>query len=280
MDYCLKKKWGFLTVIEVIGFPNLTNFTISRLIEEHNAQLALINRLEQPIKPNEQWTASQANIFCKSYITIANLPTSKEDFFRQLGKRHRKNLPQNWRRLKHDLGNTIEFHCQNMSEIKFEEVIHLECLNRERRLKKGKSVDSLRDIQKRQADRWELTKAFGFMVTLRHKGKIIGGTLNYLYNNEAFMIVTAFDPAFEHFNIGKLGIWKTLELLIDRGFRHCNFLWGRYFFKTQFLGVEYPWTVHIVSRYTWISKIWKFELIFDGFYSRLKRFVKTRIGFN
>jgi hypothetical protein len=275
--YRLIKKMSLL-IIEMIGFPEVIEQDIQALMKIHHAHLAIYNHLENPVKPEQEWHSDQTNVYFKSYVTVVNLPQSKDDYMNALGKNKRKQLPQYLRRLNNHFDNRVEIRYDIKNDIALEDVIQLECLNRERRASRGKGVESKFAIQKRQERRWALTKAMGLLVTLRYRGKIIGGTLTYLYGNEALMIVTAHDKAFESLRIGTIGVWKTIGYLIDKGYAQCNFLWGRKVYKTQFLGIEYPWSVHIISSYQWLVIIWKLKMSFDDFYFRAWQLSKTRLS--
>ena len=277
--YRLTKKMGLLPIIEIVGFPDMDDAKIGGLIKTHHAQLAVVNRLEDSIKPDEEWQATQPNVYHHSYVTIAQLPPTKEEYLKRLGKHKRAQLPNYWRKLAKHLDTPIEIYCEWTTAIKLEDVVQLECLNRERRAGKGKRVDSVLDIQQRQQHNLPLTAASGLLVTLRYQGKIIGGTFNYVCGNEAFLILIGHDPVFEHLQIGSLGLWKTIEHLIDKGITQYNLLWGRQAYKTQFLGVEYPWSVHIISPYKWLAIVWKKQIKFNQFPKRAWRFVKERLGF-
>jgi hypothetical protein len=282
--YRLVKKMGFLT-LEIEGFPTTSDAIIKTLLQRHKADLAIVNRLESPVKPDEEAQISAKHIYLKSYVTVAPLPDSKEMYLTLLGKNKKKQLPQYLRRLQRHFEDKIEFRVQLRDEILVEEAIQLELLNRDRRATLGKGVDSVQEIETRQQNLMPLIEAAGCMLTVRHEGKILGGTLSFLHGNKAFMLVTGHDAANDNLRIGHLGIWKTLEYFIDNGIDTCNFLWGRKLYKTQFLGVEYPWTVHIIDsavdthgRVYLLARFWKHYIGLYEFYLRGERFIKTRLG--
>ncbi len=266
-------------VIEVVGFPNCTERDIIVLSKKHNAHIILVNRLENAIKSDEEWHANQYNVFHHSYVTIVALPATKEEYLTQLGKNKRKQLPQWCRRMYRYFDDDLDIRFDKKADIRLEDIIQLEHLNKERRGNKGKGVDSDAAIQERQTRIFPLAQAYGMLMTIRHKGEIIGGNLNYIHGNKAYMLITGHNAALEELRIGNVAIWKTMEYLIDNGINECNFLWGRKFYKTQFLGIEYPWSVHILSPYRTLAAIWKYKLSFHAFYSRVMGFLKGRIGF-
>ena len=87
-------------------------------------------------------------------------------------------------------------------------------------------------------------------------------------------------PIYEHLHIGTLVVWKMIECLIEQKVTQFNLLWGRQVWKTQFLGVEYPWTIHTISKPVWLGVFWKNKLVFDQFHLRVWRYAKTKMGFN
>jgi Acetyltransferase (GNAT) domain len=277
--YCVKKRLGVFKTLEILGFPDIDNDEIKRLIKTHHAQLAVVNRMEAPIAADEQWISTQAHIYHKTYITIADLPATKEDFLKQLGRNKREQLPRFWRKLVNHCNNALELQCDVKKEINVDDIIQLECLNRERRASKGNGVMSVRDIQERQKQLLPLTQASGLLITLRHEGRIIGGTFNYVHGNEAFNIITAHDTTLDNIRVGALSTWRTMEYLIDNGITKYNFLWGSQSYKTQFLGVRYPWSITIVSPYQWLGNVWKYQIIAKEFYIRAWRLLKTKLSF-
>lgn len=269
---------GFVKILEVVGFTGASDDEIKTLIEAHKAHLAVVSRTERPVKQGENWKNTKSNVYLKEYITIVPLPTNKEEYLNQLGKNKRKQLPQWYRRINRYFNGDVELRFEKGQDIRLEDVVQLECLNRDRRAGKGKGVDSIDIVRKRQTLLFPMTQSLGLLTTLRHKGEIIGGNLNFLYRDMAYMVVTGHNPELEELRIGNVAIWKTMDYLIDHNYKACNFLWGRKFYKTQFLGIEYPWTIHIISTNILLSMFWKYKIAFEEFFIRLKRFVLTRLG--
>jgi Acetyltransferase (GNAT) domain len=268
----------FLNTVEIIGFPEITDEDIRRLIKMHNAHLAVLGRMGHPIKRNQKWHSPQSNVYLKEYITILKLPECKNEYLRLLGRKKRKQLSQNLEKLNAYFNNEIEFRYDFDKEINDEDVLQLQYLNRMRRVQRGKGMDPLSVIQQRQKYLSPLIRSFGLLVTIRHKGEIIGGNLSFIYENKAYMVITGHNSRFDDLRVGNVGIWKTMDYLIDNGIAECNFLWGRSPFKTRFLGVEYPWTLHVISSSPWLATLWKNKLSFDEFYTRCWRFAMTRLG--
>lgn len=271
------RKLSSWKIVEIIGFPEIDDSVVQNLMHKQKAQLVVINRLEDTGKNAKYVRPTGQSIYFKNYVTIINLPQCKNQYISQLGKSHRKQLFQYFRKLFSCFNDDIDIRIEQCDNIQLEDVIQLEYLNRERRAKKGKGVDTILEVRERQEKRWCLTKECGLLVTLRYKGKIIGGTLSYVHGTEAVMILTAHDMQYDHLRIGKLCIWKTIEYLIENGYSQCNLLWGKYKFKTQFRGVEYPWHIHIVSEYPWLANLWKLKIGLNDLYQRLNRYFRTKL---
>ncbi len=272
----IKKRIG-LRLVEIIGFPKITDEDVRKIIKTNSAHLAIVNRLEPAVKPDEEWHTNLKNVYCKSYITIAQLPENEETYFKLLGKNERKQLNNYLQKLYKHFGEAIEIRLEYAGDIKLEDVLQLEYLNRERRSKKGHGVDSLCDIQNRQQHRWSLTQSLGLLITFRHNGEIISGTLSYIYGNNASIIILAHNSEYDCFRVGKLSIWKTMTYLVEKGITDCNFLWGRNSFKTQFLGVEYPWSIHVITSASWLAVLGKNYIKFNEFGIRAGRYLKTKV---
>jgi hypothetical protein len=273
-------KWFFLKRIEILGFPDIDNAVVETLIKKHKAHFAIINRLKKAVKPEEIWHPTQNNIYIHDYITIVDLPETKEEYLTQLGKNRRKQLPQWTRRTYRYFNDEIEIRFDFKEDIKLEDTIKLECLNSQRRAGKGKGVDPLKVIEERQRHIFPLFQSFGMLMTIRHKGEILGGNLSFLHDNKCYMVVTGHNSEYEELRIGNIAIFHTINYLIDNCYDALNFLWGRKPYKTQFLGIEYPWSVHIISPYPLLSIFWKYKISVQKFWMQGWRFLMTRLGFN
>jgi Acetyltransferase (GNAT) domain len=264
----------------VVGFTLVGNEIIEKLVKKHKVHFASVNRQELPVEPEENWQPPKSNIYVHDYISIVNLPETKEAYLTQLGKNRRKQLPQWTRRLFRHYDEDIEIRYEFKEDIKLEDTIKLECLNSKRRAFKGKGVDPIQVIEDRQRHIYPLLQSYGMLLTIRHKGEILGGNLSFLHDNNCYMIVTGHNPAYEELRIGNVAIFTTLNYLIDNGYETLNFLWGRKPYKTQFLAKEYPWSIHIISTNILIPIFWKYKTAVQKFWMRGWRFLMTRLGFN
>jgi hypothetical protein len=275
--YRLTKRF-LLNSIDIIGFPDISEVDFDRLLKLHNAQLTIVNRLEKAVKPDEEWYPTNKNVYRHSYVTVVPLPSSKEEYLQQLGKNKRKQLPQWFRRLHRYFNDDIEIRYDTKGDIRLEDIIQIDYLNNERRSGKGKIVDTDAAIQERQKRLFPIAQKYGLLVTIRHQGKILGGNLNYIYGDTGYMVITGHNPELEELRVGNLAIWKTMDYLIDNGLTACNFQWGRRPYKTQFLGVEYPWSVHIVSPYPVLAGVWKYYIQLKAFSERVLHYAKSRLS--
>jgi hypothetical protein len=273
-------KHFYLKTIEIVGFPDISTVDVEGLLKLHQAQLAVINRLEKAVKPDEEWHPKLKNVYRHSYITVVPLPSTKEEYLTQLGKNKRKQLPQWFRRMHRYFNDEIEICYDTKGDIRLEDIIQIDYLNNERRSGKGKGVDTDAEIEARQKRLFPIAQAYGLLVTIRHKGKILGGNLNYIYGDTGYMSITGHNPELEELRVGNLAIWKTIEYLIDNGITACNFQWGRKQYKTQFLGVEYPWSVHIMSPYPALAVVWKYFIRIKAFSARVLHYAKSRLSFS
>jgi Acetyltransferase (GNAT) domain len=263
-----------------VGFPDISDNRINDLIKKHQVKLAVVNRFGNALEPDEKLPLLPPNVYFKNYVTFIDLPPTKEEYLNQLGKNKQKQLPQYLRRANRFFSSDIEIRYELGNEIKIEEIVELEKLNSKRRAGRGKGIDALQEIRKRQENRWALTKASGLLMTFRHQDKILGGNLTFLHGKEAILNITAHDNTLDNLRIGLLGMWKTMEYLMDNGYQKCCFLWGRNAYKTQFLGIEFPWNIHVISPYKSLAIAWKYQIMLNEFYIRGLRFLKTRLRLN
>jgi hypothetical protein len=278
--YRLEKKGLFFQVIDIRGFPNVRDEDINEIAKKHKAQLSVHNHIEGYNHALEKKRLFASSIFQKSCITIIDLPATKEDYLNALGKNKRQQLPKYWRRVLRQFGSSFEIQILDKNNIALEDVIKLDCLNRTRRLHIGKGVDSLQEIHKRNEHLYPIIQSNGVLLTLRYQGEIIGGSLSILKAKEIFYLIVAHNPAYEALHIGLLSTWKTIEYAIENQCTQFNFLWGHYWYKKQFLGVEYPWHIRLTSSYPMLSWLGKNAIKLDIFLSRLSQIIKTKLGFN
>ncbi|MBE3119886.1 MAG: GNAT family N-acetyltransferase [Candidatus Atribacteria bacterium] len=96
----------------------------------------------------------------------------------------------------------------------------------------------------------------GLLCGLRFKSNLVGGTLCYLHQNEAYMVLIGHDPQQDSLNLGNVSMWLTIEWLIKMGIKRCHLLWGKSFYKTQFGAKEHALFEVTVFRNPCVAGAW------------------------
>lgn len=271
-----ERAWmGMLRIMEFVGFPELSESEVLQAIKSRKAHLAVVQRLEPPLHSERAGITKRPGRIEFTHDVIATLPRTKEDYLQSLGKQKRQQLPRYWRRLQREFNDQVTFTVQGGHAIRLDDILELVKFNQTRMETKGKENASIVE-SKKQARRWPLTQSEGLLCKVEANGKLLGGTFNYVHQDEAFLIVIAHDPHLERLNIGNLGLWKTIEHLIEIGIKRYHLFWGRKLYKTQFGGLDHPVVLQVISPHRWLVPLWAGHLQFWRQLPRALRFVRSR----
>jgi hypothetical protein len=244
--YRIARLWKLWNVLEISGYALHADQDLAELMQRCGCRLAIWYEMCSP----EHDSAAAI-----THDVIVDLPGSAEAYLQSLGKQKRQQLPRYWRRLQREMGD-VQMQVQCGSAIGLETIIQLVHFNQHRMEHKGKHNAAAAETQTQQR-RWPLTQQHGLLCTVVAGDRVLGGTFNYVFGDEAFLIVIAHDPALEHLNIGNLSVWKTAEYLIERGFRRYHLFWGRKLYKTQFGGRDHPVYVRCLAKPRWLGLLWR-----------------------
>jgi CelD/BcsL family acetyltransferase involved in cellulose biosynthesis len=118
-------------------------------------------------------------------------------------------------------------------------------LNRARMAAKNKSSD----MDAAEAARLlRLVRQGGLVSVMLLDGRVAAGTVCSRVGANYFMHVNAHDPAYDDARLGKLCCFMTICDCIGRGGKEFHFMWGRFEYKYQFLGVQQDFNELIVYR--------------------------------
>jgi hypothetical protein len=191
-----------------------------------------------------------------------DLPATPEEYLQGLGKQTRKHLPYYLRRLRRECQESFVVQTSIGEQISRQAFIGLLALNQLRMRSKGQETFWTRGSA---LHRWPLIRKTGLFLGLEVGGKLVGGTLSFLYGDEAFLITIAHDPQYDRLNLGSICLWQTVEHLIRLGCRAFHLLWGASFYKAQFGGQLAPIYRATYARNMraaaacWLSRSLKFE---------------------
>ena len=169
--------------------------------------------------------------------TCIDLPKSTHEYLQSLGAKTRRHLPYYVRRLQREWREEWRFEPQYGQEISrklYDKIFELNHMRMDAKGKRNGWTDALK------AHRWALFQKRGLFCGLSFRGRLVGGTLSLIHNNEAYLIVIAHDPQFDRLNLGSVSLWLTVEHLIESSYRRYHLMWGSSFYKEQFGGKTQP----------------------------------------
>lgn len=248
-----ERRWlGIIRAIEFIGLPSIEAKDVAELLQLRAAHVASLSRMHDPESAQDNSTV--APHINTAVNVIVNLPPEKDEYFASLGKQKRQQLPRYWRRVQREFNDRVSVLFRRNGDIDIEQITRLVEFNQTRMAAQGKANATALESQK-QHRRAALTQKSGLLCTMEADGRVLGGTFNYIHNDEAFLIVIAHDPALERLNIGHLCLWRTVEHVIELGIRRYHLLWGKKLYKTQFGGMDHQASMTFIARQNWVAKL-------------------------
>jgi hypothetical protein len=270
-------RWlGVFQLLDIAGFPEVSQQELTELLRRRGAHLAALHRLLPPSDRPRGAAPHAGAIINLTHDVIAALPDTAEKYFQSLGTQKRQQLPRYWRRLQREFNDTVHMQIQSGPDIQLHDIVQLVRFNQTRMESKGKQNTA--DIESaKQRRRWPLTKQEGLLCALRAGERLLGGTFNYVHGQEAFLIVIAHDPQLERLNIGNVSLWRTIEHLIEMGVTRYHLFWGKMRYKTEFGGRDYPVVLAAVSNRPWIANLWRLLRAMQLNVPRGLRFIRSRL---
>lgn len=193
------------------------------------------------------WTTTRAlpvpfqKINCLEDIVVS-LPSSEKQYLASLSKGMRRNLSRYEKKLLLEFPE-MKFDIHMRDEISDQMIEDIVNLNKARMKGKNKvSAIDRKDVVRLIA----LVKTCGLVCVASLNGKVCGGAISFRIGENHFLNVLAHDSQYN-----ALGIICCNHLIaecITRGAREFHFLWGRYDYKYQFLGVRRDLDVLVVYR--------------------------------
>jgi hypothetical protein len=161
---------------------------------------------------------------------LITLPNKPEDYTASIGKSTRAGLRHQMNNVVRDF-KTFEskfFVNEDVDEQYVRDIIRF---SEEKIGSKG--IKFAHDVNRIMA----LVRACGFINVFLIDGRICAGSINYRVGSSYFGDVTGYDPAYEKYGLGKLGVHQTICESIRRGGRKFYLGGGVFDFKKRMLGV-------------------------------------------
>jgi hypothetical protein len=182
--------------------------------------------------------------FYRTEDIVLSLPASADDYMNSLGKATRKNMKYHGNRLKRNYP-ALKLRIELDGDIDEQHVHDIIALNRARMAAKNKSSD----MDATEAARLlRLVRQGGLVSVMLLDGRVVAGTVCSRVGANYFMHINAHDPAYDDARLGKLCCFMTICDCIGRGGKEFHFMWGRFEYKYQFLGVQQDFNELIVYR--------------------------------
>ncbi len=211
--------------------------------------------------------------FYRTEDIVLQLPPTPEDYLAALGKATRKNFKYHGNRLKRNYPQLAfeVFIDGGIPESYVRDIIEL---NRARMATKNKESE----IDAGETARLTtLVRQSGLVSVMILDGRVVAGTVCSRVGGNYFMHINAHDPAYDDARLGKLCCYMTICDCIERGGKEFHFMWGRFEYKYQLLGVQRDYDELTIYRSharmllhcpsalriacSGYSRVWKFRLL-------------------
>jgi hypothetical protein len=231
-------KWaGVFKEIGIFGPADPDSRLLGQLQQSRRAHIVKLWWVAAPNAPLDKtfWKSFAVRQRTEDYCI--QLPESPSEYLQTLGSSTRKHLPYYVRRLSKEWDSRWDFKENTGPNITYESYERLFELNRLRMDQKGRRTAWTEDLRRQ---RWALVQESGLLCSLRFGGEIVAGTLSFLHQREAYLIVLAHDPQFDRLNLGNISLWLTIQYLIRSGYSRYHLMWGRSSYKEQLGGKIQP----------------------------------------
>ena len=233
-----EEKWaGVFKEIKIFGPTDPRSLLLTELQRRRHAHIVRIMWMVTPNAPLDKDFWKSFAIRQTTEDHCIELPKGPSEYLQTLGSSTRKHLPYYVRRLSKEWDSRWGFEENTGSNITYESYERLFELNRLRMDQKGRRTAWTEALRKQ---RWRLVQESGLLCSLRLGDEIVAGTLSFLHQEEAYLIVLAHDPQFDRLNLGNISLWLTIQYLIRSGYNRYHLMWGRSSYKQQLGGKIQP----------------------------------------
>lgn len=214
---------------------------------------------------------------------IISFPESMDAYLKSLGTSTRKKIKLMTNRIARDFPD-FKVHYFEKSDILFEYIQEIASLNRDRMKTKG--INSFNNEKEcKLLYQYATTSGFGLLCVCTINDRIVGGTINFIIREHAYMQVIAHDNAFNNYSVGQIALINATKFLIEeKKIKHYHLLNGNLQYKYLHGGIRhdrynfrifrnndlYYWSEKIKLSIKNIFKKYKQKFQTHGFYTKFK----------
>ena len=194
---------------------------------------------------------------------IIELPESFDTYMKSLGKSTRERFRQNTKRIVRDFPD-FQFHYLEKDDILFEDIEKVILLHRGRMKTKGITISG--DEKLCDEAKYATTSDCGFLCVCTINDKIIGGAINFIVGEHAYLFVIGHNDSYNYYSVGQLVLANTIKYLIEeKKIKHYHLSWGKQDYKFKYGGINH--------------EIYTLQ-VFRNFRGKLKTIFKQRVKDN
>ena len=259
-----------------ISIENIENISQILFNELPKAKQIYFERLYEP-KPKH----SPKIIFEKTSndVIILDVPNSMDSYFKSLGASTRKKINLMKNRIARDIPEFKVYFLEN-NDISFDQIEKIVSLNRNRMKTKGQK-SLLNDVQCNALYQYASMSGFGFLCVCTVNDKIIGGTINGVIGEHAYMFVISHDVKYNQYSVGQIALIHATQYLIEKkNIKYYHLLFGTLDYKFRHGGINHElFDFHVFKRKGVYCLMGKTKRNCRVFYRNLKHILKKNKTF-
>ena len=230
-----QKKIFVINKVFKITKEEIENICHILFYEFDKSQQIIFDRLYEPTEKK-----SSKILFEKTSndVIILNIPNTMDTYMKTLGTSIQKNVQYMKRRISKDFPK-FEVHYLENNEIKLEQIEKIVSLNKDRMKTKGQE-SLLNKLESNALHQYAVTSGFGFLCVCIINDQIIGGTINSVIGEHAYLHVISHDIAYNKYSIGQIALIHATQYLIEKkNIKYYHLLFGTSDYKFRHGGVNH-----------------------------------------
>jgi len=184
------------------------------------------------------------------------LPDTLDTYMKSLGMSTRKKIRLIQNRIAKDFPD-FKVHYNENGDILFKQIERLISLNKDRMIVTGKK-SFLTDTDCKLLYQYASTSGFGLLCLCTIDDKIIGGTINYVIGEHAYMHVISHDNSYNKYSIGQIALFNATKYLIEeKNIKYYHLMSGSQDYKFRHGGIYHDRYIFWVFRNNGVHYFWR-----------------------